>query len=194
MDAAGYWDAQAGTFDDEPDHGLTDVAVRGAWARLLLPRLAPSSSVADLGSGTGSLAVLLAGAGHSVSGVDVAPRMVAAAQEKAASAGVAATFVVGDAAAPPWAPGTFDVVMSRHVLWAMPDPAGALERWIALLRPGGRLLLVEGRWSTGGGLSAAAVRELVLGHRAEADVVRLDDPALWGRPITDERYLVVSSH
>jgi len=39
--------------------------------------------------------------------------------------------------------------MSRHVLWAMPDPAGALEHWIALLRPGGRSLLVEGRWSTG---------------------------------------------
>ncbi|MBJ7452284.1 MAG: class I SAM-dependent methyltransferase [Blastococcus sp.] len=194
MDAAGYWDAQAQTFDDEPDHGLTDVRVRQAWARLLLSLIPASAYVADLGSGTGTLAVLLAEAGHTVSGVDIAPRMVAAARAKAGSAGVAAHFVVGDAAAPPWAPDTFDVVLSRHVLWAMPQPDEALERWIALLRPGGRLLLVEGRWSTGGGLSAAAVRDLVLQHRAEADVVPLDDPALWGSPITDERYLVASTY
>jgi len=193
MDAAGYWDAQAESFDAEPDHGLTDAAVRAAWARLLLPLLPLSASVADLGSGTGTLAVLLAGAGHVVSGVDVAPRMVAAARAKAASAGVAACFVVGDAAAPPFAPGTFDAVLSRHVLWAMPDPGEALASWVALLRPGGRLLLVDGRWSTGGGLSAAAVRDLVLRHRAEADVVPLDYPALWGRPVTDERYLVAST-
>lgn len=193
MDAAGYWDQQAGTFDDEPDHGLTDPSVRTAWARLLLPLIPPAASVADLGSGTGTLAVLLGQAGHSVSGIDIAPRMVAAAREKATSAGVAAEFVVGDAAAPPWAPGSFDVVLSRHVLWAMPEQDDALERWIALLRPGGLLLLVEGRWSTGGGLGAATVRDKVLRHRAEATVVALDAPALWGRPITDERYLVVSA-
>jgi len=193
MDAAGYWDAQAGTFDDEPDHGLADASVRDAWARLLLPRMPASASVSDLGSGTGTLAVLLAEAGHSVSGVDVSPRMVAAARAKAASAGVAAQFVVGDAAAPPWPPASVDVVLSRHVLWAMPDPDAAIACWAGLLRPGGRLLLVEGRWSTGGGLSAAAVRDLVLQHRAEADVVPLDDRALWGRPVTDERYLVASA-
>ena len=84
--------------------------------------------------------------------------------------------------------------MSRHVLWAMPDPGAALENWIALLRPGGRLLLVEGHWSTGGGLPAAAVRDLVLRHRAEADVVPLGDVALWGRPITDERFLLASTY
>ena len=194
MDVAGYWDAQAGTFDAEPDHGLVDAPVREAWMSLLLPRIPASASVADLGSGTGTLAVLLAGAGHSVSGVDIAPRMVAAARAKAASAGVAAHFVVGDASAPPWAPGTFDVVVSRHVLWAMPDPGEALATWTALLRPGGRLLLVEGRWSTGDGLSAAVVRDLVLRHRGEAHVVPLDDPALWGKQITDERYLLASTY
>ena len=193
MDAAGYWDAQAGTFDAEPDHGLTDAPVREAWARLLLPRMPPSAAVADLGSGTGTLAVLLTQAGHSVSGVDVSPRMVAAARAKAASAGVTAEFVVGDASAPPWALGTFDVVLSRHVLWAMPDPDAAIACWTGLLRPGGLLLLVEGRWSTGGGLPAATVADLVRRHRAEADVVPLDDPALWGRPISDERYLVASA-
>ena len=192
MTSAEFWDAQAAAFDEEPDHGLTEPAVRQAWAGLLLPRLPRAATVADLGCGTGSLAVLLAQAGHRVSGVDLAPRMVAAARAKAAGAGVRADVVVGDAADPPWPPGTFDVVLGRHVLWAMPDPGEALRRWVGLLRPGGLLLLVEGRWWTGGGLTAATTTELVLRHRGEATVERLDDPAFWGGPIADERYLVAS--
>jgi len=193
MDAAEFWDEQAATFDDEPDHGLAAPPIRAAWARLLLPLVPTAASVADLGSGTGTLAVLLGQAGHRVSGVDVAPRMVDAARAKAAAARVPAEFVVGDAAFPPWAPGSFDVVVSRHVLWAMPAPDEALERWVALLRPGGLLLLVEGRWSTGGGLTAEDVTGMVLRHRRTATVTMLDDPAFWGRPITDERYLVTSA-
>jgi SAM-dependent methyltransferase len=119
--------------------------------------------------------------------------MVQAARLKAESAGVDAEFVVGDAAAPPWAPGGFDVVLSRHVLTAKADAHEALRRRIGQLRPGGRLLLVEGRWSTGAGLTVEEVTERVLRQRSEVTVTTLDDPALWGGPITDERYLVVSS-
>ena len=189
---AEYWDAQAATFDEEPDHGLTDATVRQAWADLLLPRIPAAASVADLGCGTGSLAVLLGQARHRVRGVDLAPRMVEAARAKADTAGVRADFVVGDAAAPPWAPGSFDVVLGRHVLWAMPHPEAALREWLRLLRPDGLLLLVEGRWSTGGGLTAAETEELVRRHRSAVDVERLDDPVLWGGAISDERYLLIS--
>ena len=45
--------------------------------------------------------------------------------------------------------GSFDVVLVRHVLWAMPNPGEALTAWLRLLLPGGTLILVEGRWSTG---------------------------------------------
>ena len=148
--------------------------------------------VADLGCGTGTLTLLMAQAGHLVSGLDCAPRMVALARGKIAAAGVVADVVVGDASSPPWQPGTFDAVLTRHVLWAMPDPEAALATWIDLLAPGGRLILIEGRWSTGVGLTSADVAELVLRHRREAEVTILDDPALWGAPITDERYVITS--
>jgi hypothetical protein len=36
-------------------------------------------------------------------------------------------------------------VMERHVLWTLPDPAGALRRWRGVA-PAGRLLLLEGFW------------------------------------------------
>src|SRR4051812_19708194 len=87
-----FWDEQAATFDDEPDHGLRAPAVRQAWAELLLPLLPEPRHVTDLGCGTGTLAVLLAESGHDVRGVDLADRMVAAARRKAAAAGVTAEF------------------------------------------------------------------------------------------------------
>jgi ubiquinone/menaquinone biosynthesis C-methylase UbiE len=118
--------------------------------------------------------------------------MVSAATAKARAAGVVAEFVQGDAAKPPYAPASADVVLVRHVLWALPNPAAAVAAWVRLLRPGGRLVLVEGHWSTGSGLTARECEALVRGVREEAVVTRLSDPALWGREIEDERYLVVS--
>lgn len=97
-----YWDAAADTFDDEADHGLRDLRVRAAWAgrlRSWMPR--PPSDVLDLGCGTGSLTLLLAEQGHRPVGLDLSPRMAEAARRKLASAGFAATVLVGDASAPP---------------------------------------------------------------------------------------------
>lgn len=190
---AELWDAEADDFDEQPDHGLRDPAVRSAWADLVLPLLPPSPArVADLGCGTGSLSLLMAEAGHHVSGLDVSPAMVALAREKIAGAGFDAELSVGDAAVPPWPQGTFDVVLTRHVLWAMDDPDAALTCWIDLLGPQGRLVLIEGRWWTGAGMSAADVTDLVRRHRVEAEVIALNDAALWGGPIRDERFAVVS--
>jgi ubiquinone/menaquinone biosynthesis C-methylase UbiE len=187
------WDAQAASFDEQPDHGLKDPSVRAAWSDLLLPLMPPApASVVDLGCGTGSLAVLLAQAGYVVHGVDLSSRMLAVARKKAEDAGVSVELREGDAADPPCSPSAYDVVLVRHVLWAMPDPSAALDRWVRLLKPGGRLVLVEGRWFTGAGISAEKCRRLVLARRADATVSLLDDPALWGTQIDDERYVLVS--
>lgn len=186
------WDAQAATFDDEPDHGLLDPGVRAAWANLLLPLLPPApASILDVGCGTGSLSVLLGEAGYDVLGIDFSEQMIAAARAKADIAGVVARFQVGDAQALE-TDELYDVVLGRHILWALPNPAEALRGWIALLREPGLLVLVEGRWSTGAGLTSAQCERLIRPLREEISVTRLDDQAFWGRPITDERYLLVS--
>jgi SAM-dependent methyltransferase len=202
---AGFWDAAADSFDQEADHGLLDPSVRAAWAARLAAWVPEGPlDVLDLGCGTGSLSLLLAGRGHRVTGVDLAPRMVERARAKLAGTG--AVVLAGDAADPPVEERGFDVVLVRHLLWTIPDPRAALARWVSLLRPGGRLVLVEGRWHTSGqgdyapgealpwmgGVGAgdlvAAVRPLVTDLRVEP----LTDPALWGRQIDDERYAVVA--
>ncbi len=193
-DAQRYWDAQASTFDDDPDHGLQHPKVRRAWSDLLLPLLPPApASVIDLGCGTGSLSVLLAEAGHDVHGVDLSPAMLEVAQAKATAAGVPVRFTQADISRPPAEPESVDVVLARHVLWALPSPAEVLSAWIGLLKPTGRLLLIEGRWSTGGGLTSQDCQAMVRRHGRNARVEMLVDPALWGQQISDERYLVVSS-
>lgn len=183
------WDHEAARFDDEPDHGLADPETREAWRDLLVSVLpAAPARVADLGCGTGTLTRLLVDQGYAVDGVDFSPEMVARARVKVPEAQI----VVGDAAEPPLERSAYDVVLSRHVLWALPDPAAALARWVGLLRPGGHLVLVEGNWSTGAGLTAAESVRIVHGVRRHAEVRHLREPVLWGREIEDERYLLVS--
>jgi ubiquinone/menaquinone biosynthesis C-methylase UbiE len=186
------WDAEADAFDQPADHGLHDPAVRQAWRELLLGHLPePPARIADLGCGTGTLAVLLAEAGYEVDGLDFSPRMVELAKRKAGDkAGV--RFVQGDAFDPPLSKASYDVVLCRHVLWAMPDPAVALTRWPRLLTPTGRLVLVEGHWSNGAGLSAEQTLRLVEETGRAASLTRLTDPAYWGQRIRDDRYLVTS--
>ncbi|MER5213393.1 class I SAM-dependent methyltransferase [Streptomyces sp. NPDC002838] len=188
------WDARAASFDDEPDHGLRDPEVRRAWADRLrgwLPGRA--CDVLDLGCGTGSLSLLAAEQGHRVTGVDLSPPMVDLARAKLA--GRDAVFLVGDAAAPPVGEQRFDAVLVRHVLWALPDPGRALRHWRELLRPGGRLVLIEGVWGPVAPVGIAADRLTAL-LAPLASHVRVEslsaDALLWGKRVEDERYAVVA--
>ena len=188
-----YWNSFAPSFDDWPDHGLRDPEVRAAWADLLDELMpVPPARVADLGCGTGSLSVLLASRGHRVAGVDFAPEMIDAARRKADLLGVPVEFAVGDAGTPALPPGSVDVVLARHVVWALPDPSASLRRWVDLLASGGRLVLVEGYWFTDGGLHADELLEILEPMAYVRSTRALTDPRLWGGAIDDERYAVVA--
>ena len=189
-----YWDSAAATFDNEPDHGLRDPAVRRAWRDLLLPWLPPAPApLLDIGCGTGSLTLLLAQLGYQMTGIDFAPAMVAQAQAKAQAAGHAIPFYVMDAAQPHLPAQHFALILCRHLLWALPEPDLVLQRWTELLLPGGRLLLIEGYWHTGGGLLAEAVVAALPSAIVNVVVQPLSAQSeLWGSAVTDERYLVAA--
>ena len=188
------WDAEARTFDEEADHGLRDPEIRRAWADRLRGWLpAGAADVLDLGCGTGTLSLLAAEQGHRVTGVDLSPAMIDLARAKLA--GRDAAFLVGDAATPPVGEQRYDVVLVRHVLWTLPDPARVLRHWRGLLRPGGRLVLIEGRWGTVSpvGIPADRLTELLAPLAGYVHVERLsDDLLLWGKDVADERYAVVA--
>ncbi|MEH0842242.1 class I SAM-dependent methyltransferase [Micromonospora sp. CPCC 205711] len=96
-----------------------------------------------MGCGRGAVLLPLAeavGPTGSVTGVDLAPGMVAATRAEVARRGLAQVDVrLMDAAAPDLPAGGYDLVASSLVLFFLPDPAAALRAWWELLVPGGRL-------------------------------------------------------
>ena len=150
-DLIATWDAGAATYDAIPRHGTRHDDERQAWRRLVAAVLGdpahsamPAVRVLDVGTGTGVLALLAAELGHDVTGVDLSPGMLARARGRALDAGLAVTWLEGDAAAPPLEPGSFDAVVCRHLVWTLPDPEAALGAWSALLRPGGLVAIIDG--------------------------------------------------
>lgn len=138
--------AVARTFD-----GLADVYDRsgveffGPIAAGLVEALAltPGERVLDLGCGAGAVLLRAAHAvapGGSTVGLDVSELMVATTREAADALGATdVEVIVGDAQDPALPAGAFDVIASSLVLFFLPGPAAALERWRGLLAPGGRL-------------------------------------------------------
>jgi 2-polyprenyl-3-methyl-5-hydroxy-6-metoxy-1,4-benzoquinol methylase len=194
-EARQFWDNAAASFDDEPDHGLRDPLVLDAWRRHLAGWLpAPGATILDTGCGTGSLSCLLATMGHDVTGIDLSPAMIARAEAKALAAHQRVRFQVMDAADLQLSPQQFDVILCRHLLWTLAEPGLVLQRWIQLLAPGGRLLLIEGFWKTGVGLHATEVTTVLPRSLADVIVHELSgQPELWGGAVADERYAVVAN-
>lgn len=189
-----YWDEQASSFDKAADHGLRDPMVRAAWQDLFGAYMPPApATVLDVGCGTGSISVLLARLGYAVMGIDLAPAMLMLARNKATRAKRTISFACMDAADPSFTPGQLDVIVGRHILWALPERGTVLRRWMELLRPGGRLILVEGFWHTGGGMHA---NEIVAALPSQMSIAALQDlsdqPDLWGQSVSDERFMLMA--
>ncbi|MBI5354095.1 MAG: class I SAM-dependent methyltransferase [Chloroflexi bacterium] len=189
-----YWNDLASSFDDEPDHGLRDPLIRETWTKFIKAWLPPfNSTILDIGCGTGSLSVILAELGHKVTGIDLSPSMITLAKEKAAVQGCQIDFHVMDAAFPNFSRQEFDLIVCRHLLWALPEPNHVLQRWAEFLKQNGRLFLVEGFWNTGAGLHAKEISEMLPPSFTKVSIQNLSgNPNFWGGEVSDERYAIIA--
>ncbi len=107
--------------------------------------LGVGARVLDFGCGPGNLARLAfaqTGPSGSLVGLDRDEGYLA--QARAQHAGRDATFLTVDLSLPlPAGLGTFDAILGRRVLMYLPDPAAALRRLAALVRPGGLVFIQE---------------------------------------------------
>lgn len=145
-----YWTRYAAEYDEHQLCRLAHPEERETWSRVwteVLPTGA--STILDAGTGSGNMALLLAGSGHTVTGIDLATGMLEQAHAKCADHPNPPTFLVGDAVDPPFAPSTFDAIVSRYLLWTLRDAPTALGQWFELLRPGGVLVAVDAPWFRG---------------------------------------------
>lgn len=121
-----------------------------AWERGRL-HLAPGQRLLDVGCGLGDAAITLAGdldPDGAIVGIDTSAEMVAAARGRSRRAGIEVRFEVGDAMALDVPDATFDAVRSERTLQWLADPAVAVGEMARVLRPGGRLALIDTDWSS----------------------------------------------
>src|SRR5438046_6873595 len=178
---AAHWNRRAAGFYSDCGHSIRTEAERAAWDRIVALAVggrAPLDAL-DVGCGTGFLSLELAGRGHRVTGVDFAPQMLAEARRKAASEqGLAVRFEEGDAEALPFSDASFGLVITRHVLWTLPHPETAIDEWIRVLRPGGRLAVIDSQFDP------TVLEPSPQNARSSAEYAAIGDrlPFLGGRP------------
>ena len=116
------------------------------WKRRLVTFAGPLArrKALDLACGTGDIAFLLADEGAVVTGLDLTPRMIELARDKARERGAASTrFLVGDMTALPFAAARFDVVTTGYGLRNVPDLERAIVEVRRVLAPGGLFLSLD---------------------------------------------------
>ena len=114
-------------------------AEMAAWKNFFSKELGEKRlRILDVGTGTGFLSLSLAEIGHEVVGIDLAEGMISSARKIADDRGLDLDLMVGDAESLDFDDDSFDVVVSRWVLWTLPDPEKAISEWMRVLKPGGR--------------------------------------------------------
>jgi ArsR family transcriptional regulator len=127
------WDALRKVWNDD--------ALRARALARVLPR---DLVVADIGTGTGTLALELAQAGMRVIAVDHSKAMLDATQRKLDEAGTEGVELrLGEAEALPLADGEADAAFAHLVLQYLPTPGRALAELARVVRPGGAVVVVD---------------------------------------------------
>ena len=143
------WDTAFSDYDDCYAHGIKSAGEKAAWLTFLHSVFGPEAlDVLDVGAGTGIISLLLAELGHRVKGIDLSKNMLSVAERKARIGGFdSVRFAIGDAEDTGEAAESYDVVTNRHLVWTLPHPEKAIAEWRRALKPGGRLIIMEGNWN-----------------------------------------------
>jgi ArsR family transcriptional regulator len=140
--AADYFSRNAGTWDQIRSLHVPDRAVEAGLVDLVGKR--PFQSMLDLGTGTGRLLEIFAPLYRRGIGIDLSREMLSVARANLEKAGVTHAQVrLGDIFAPPVERDGFDLVTMHQVLHYLDDPARAIREAARLLRPSGRLIVVD---------------------------------------------------
>ncbi|MEO8441683.1 MAG: bifunctional demethylmenaquinone methyltransferase/2-methoxy-6-polyprenyl-1,4-benzoquinol methylase UbiE, partial [Betaproteobacteria bacterium] len=143
---AGVFDSVASRYDLMND--LMSAGLHRVWKRFTVEQsgLRPGQRVLDVAGGTADLTIPFArrvGAGGEVVLTDINPAMLARGRDRMLDAGLAAPAVQCDAEQLPFADAHFDCVSVAFGLRNMTRKDRALAEMRRVLRPGGRLLVLE---------------------------------------------------
>lgn len=140
--AAAYFRANAAHWAELRSLHIDEKEVEDALVNILDDR--PIGDLLDVGTGTGRLLEVLGPLAASAEGLDASREMLAVARSRIEAAGLRNCVVrQGDMYHLPFDDGTFDVVTIHQVLHFAEDPSGAIAEAARVLRPEGRLAVVD---------------------------------------------------
>ena len=140
--AAEYFSENAASWDRIRSLHVPDRAVEAALIKLVGKR--PFQSMLDLGTGTGRLLEIFAPLYRRGVGIDMSREMLTVARANLDKAGIGNAQVrLGDIFSPPVERNAFDLITIHQVLHYLDDPARAIGEAARLLRPSGRLVIVD---------------------------------------------------
>lgn len=142
-----YWTDRAHSYSAQNIVEMNDWRC-DAWRKLILS-YAPQKDrlrILDVGTGPGFFAINLSLAGHDVTAVDVTEHMLWHAKANAESYGAQVNFVLHRGEFLPFENDSFDLIVSRNVVWNLEYPEQALSEWNRVLVPGGRMVYFDANW------------------------------------------------
>ncbi|MGV1752322.1 ArsR/SmtB family transcription factor [Agrobacterium sp. CG674] len=140
--AQDYFARNASAWDELRRLHVSDDAVEGALQKLI--GTTPVDSMLDLGTGTGRILQLFSGIYRRAIGIDASRDMLAVARSNLDKAGVAhASVRHGDILNLPLESQDFDLVVVHQVLHFLDHPQMALAEAARMLRPNGRLVIID---------------------------------------------------
>jgi SAM-dependent methyltransferase len=148
--------------------------VRGAGEFIARLGLDAGERVLDVACGTGNLALPAARTGAVVTGIDIAPNLLAQAEARAATERVSIAFELGDAEQLPCADGAFDTVVTMFGAMFAARPDRAARELLRVTQSGGRIAMAN--W-TPAGFIGEMLRATVAYVPAPAGI---PSPLLWG--------------
>lgn len=117
-----------------------------SWKSLAeaLLRLMPPMVIADLGTGEGAFALLLAHQAKKVIAIDTSARMIEVGREQALRHGIKnVEFRLGDMEEVPISDGEVDLVFFSQSLHHAIHPGSAIQEAYRVLQPGGRIMVLD---------------------------------------------------
>ena len=143
-----YWADQKQQLKDDCLKNL-EGPMHDIWGDLIssyLPRN-KQLKILCIGCGSGFIPILMALKRHEVIGIDYSCSMIAEAIDNARSVSANVHFICSEVDNLPFENESFDVIISKNIVWNLPNPELAFSEWRRVLSVGGRLIYFDGNWS-----------------------------------------------